>query len=126
MEIVGRITADATVKELEDGRNVVHFTIAVNDRYKPKGREVVKVTTFYNCSYWISPKKAEVLKKGTLVQVSGRLSLHAYAGADGTAKASLDMHVNNIRIHGWPKEVEYLGKAIVPNVSANSKEDIPF
>ncbi|HWJ29080.1 MAG TPA: hypothetical protein VNS32_21225 [Flavisolibacter sp.] len=27
-----KITADATVKTLEDEQNVIHFTIAVNDR----------------------------------------------------------------------------------------------
>ncbi|HWJ25472.1 MAG TPA: single-stranded DNA-binding protein [Flavisolibacter sp.] len=126
MEIVGRITTGATVKILEDSRTVIHFSIAVNDRYKSKNGAVVKVTTFYNCSYWRNPKRADLVRKGTLLQVTGRLSVHAYIGADGNAKASLDFHVNSINILSFPKEVEYLGKAISPSDSREQKEDIPF
>ncbi len=52
MELFGRLTADATVNTLKDGRKVVHFAIALNDSYKPKdGDEWKKLTTFVNCSY---------------------------------------------------------------------------
>ncbi len=39
MEIVGRITKDEVVNQLKDERNVVNFSIAVNDYYKPKNGE---------------------------------------------------------------------------------------
>lgn len=52
MEIVGRLTADATVNTLKDERKVVNFSVAVNDSYKAKGNEQpVKVTNYFNCSY---------------------------------------------------------------------------
>ncbi|MCH5597994.1 single-stranded DNA-binding protein [Niabella ginsengisoli] len=62
--IIGRLTANATIKELKDGRKVVTFTIAQNDRFKVKGSdEVQQLTNFYNCSYWISTGIASHLKK---------------------------------------------------------------
>ncbi|WP_018613159.1 single-stranded DNA-binding protein [Segetibacter koreensis] len=55
MEITARITKDAVVSKLKDEREVVNFTVAINDYYKPKNSsEGKKITTFVNCSYWIS------------------------------------------------------------------------
>jgi len=36
MEIIGRLTSDAKVNELKDGRKVVNFNIAMNESYKSK------------------------------------------------------------------------------------------
>ncbi|MEO5996386.1 MAG: single-stranded DNA-binding protein [Chitinophagaceae bacterium] len=73
MIIIGRLTRDAVVNQLKDEREVVNFSIAVNDFYKPKGSDGKQFTTFYNCSYWINSKLANYLKKGCLVEVSGRV-----------------------------------------------------
>jgi single-strand DNA-binding protein len=125
MTIVGRLTKDAVVNQLKDEREVVNFSIAVNDYYKPKNGEGVQLTTYYNCSYWISSKMAANLKKGTLVEVTGRIYVTAYAGTDGTAKASLNCHVNNIKIHAWAKEAEVIGTPA--NTPAKEEgDDLPF
>ncbi|MBO9587042.1 MAG: single-stranded DNA-binding protein, partial [Flavobacterium sp.] len=56
MEITGRVTADAKVRRVGE-KEVLNFRIAVNDRYKSAGSsEYKEVTTFINCSYWISLK----------------------------------------------------------------------
>ncbi len=79
MTIVGRITKDAVVNQLKDERTVVNFSLAINETYKPKEGEYVKVTTYCNCSYWISEKIAENLKKGALIEVTGRIYVTAYS-----------------------------------------------
>ena len=126
MTIVGRLTRNAVVNSLKDEREVVNFTLAVNDYFKPKNGEAVKVTTYYNCAYWITAKVAANLKKGTLVEVTGRIYVTAYPGVDGTAKASLNCHVANIKIHAWPKEVEITGKADQPAIPKEGADDVPF
>jgi single-strand DNA-binding protein len=127
MTIIGRITKDAIVNTTKDGRNVVNFSIAINESYKPKGGNRVKVTTYCNCSYWLSEKIAENLKKGTLLEVTGRIYVSSYVSSDGTAKASLNCHVSNIKIHAWPKEVEVVG---ITNQTTSASEadsdDVPF
>ena len=126
MTIVGRLTRDAIVNSLKDEREVVNFTLAVNDYYKPKNGEALKFATYYNCAYWITAKVAAHLKKGTLVEVTGRIYVIAFPGADGTAKASLNCHVRNIKIHAWPKEVEII-KGAAPNTTTDeSTDDVPF
>ena len=125
MTIVGRITKDAVVNVLKDERKVVHFSIAVNDVYKPKNSERVKQTTYYNCSYWLSSKMAANLKKGTLVEVTGRIYVSAFVSKEGEAKASLNCHVNSIKIHAWPKEVEVIGRPVA-TTNGKGDEDTPF
>ena len=106
MEIVGRLTANAVVNEVKNSsRKVVNFNVAVNDRYRPKDGEVKKFTTYFNCSYWLSSGIAEHLTKGSLVELSGRVSVNAWKNMEGEAKASLNFHVNNIKLHDKNKSV---------------------
>ena len=127
MELVGRITKDAVVTQLKDERKVVNFSIAVNDWYKPKNSEGVKITTYVNCSYWISEKIAEKLTKATLVEINGRIFVNAYKGADGEAKASLNCHVNTIKIHSFgKKETAVISEENSENTSKEVTDDLPF
>jgi single-strand DNA-binding protein len=126
MEIVGRLTADAKVSTLKDKRQVVNFSIAINDSYKPKDSEQpVKVTNYVNCSYWINPAIGEYLKKGSLVELSGRIGVNAWTNGEGEAKASLTFHVNNLKLHGGvitviKEKVTDAADVITP------MEDLPF
>jgi single-strand DNA-binding protein len=124
MEIVGRLTANAKRKELADGRQVVNFSIAINDSYKPKGAtEVKKVTTFVDCAYWINPGVSEYLKKGSIVQLSGSISARAYKNMDGEPKAGLAFHVNSIKLHGGTKKNEMMQEPVSEHAPA---DDLPF
>lgn len=130
MELTGRITADAKLSTVKDGRQVVNFSVAVNDSYKPKGSEVaVKVATFFNCSYWLNPSIAQYLTKGTLVEVYGRISVNAWTNAEGQAKASLNFHVNSIKLHGKSNAATNAAtKETVPAAAEITEplEDLPF
>ena len=89
MPIVGRITKGAVVNRRKDKREVANFCVAVNAYYSPKTGETVKQTTYFNCSYWLYSKIAERLKKGSLVEVSGRIYVTAFTNLNGNTKASL-------------------------------------
>lgn len=125
MEIIGRLTANAKVNSLKDGRTVVNFTVAVNDSYKPKGSEVAtKVTQFINCGYWINPGIVAHLTKGTLVELYGRIGVSAWNNTEGEAKASLTFHVNNIKLHGSKSGNKAAATETQP--AATATEDLPF
>lgn len=110
MEIAGRLTGDATVKTLSGERKVVNFSIAINDSYR-SGGEQKKVTTFFECSYWLNTGIAGYLKKGGWVQLYGRVGAHAYISGDGEAKASLTFHTSEVKLLG---STGGSGKAAVP------------
>src|SRR3954454_9090927 len=100
MKFTGRLTANAIVSTLPDERQVVNFTLAINDYYKPKGAsEGKQFTQFIKCSYWRSSAVAPRLLKGTLVEISCRLFTTAYVNGDGEPIANLNAHCNSIKVH---------------------------
>lgn len=103
MEITGRVTADAAVRRAGE-KKVLNFSIAVNDRYKPAGSsEYKEVATYINCSYWMSIKAGQWIKKGAVVLLSGRLGMHVYINGEGNPIGSIDFHVNSINIVAFAK-----------------------
>jgi single-strand DNA-binding protein len=130
MEIIGRITADAAVSETKAGKKVVNFSIAINDTSKIKGSdEVLKITTYVNCAYWINVGIAAYLTKGSLVECAGRIGINAWNGKDGDAKATLTFHVNSIKLHGKSNGGIVAPAPVVPIVTAPAAmvaDDLPF
>lgn len=129
MEITGRITKDATVSKVNGNKEVVNFSIAVNDSYKPKdSTEIKKMVTYIECSYWLSAKSAQWLKKGALVELFGRIGQNVYIGNDGEAKGSITFHTSHIKILAFAKENNDKAKEITParNKSKKETDDLPF
>ncbi|RKR05134.1 single-strand DNA-binding protein [Flavobacterium sp. 90] len=130
MEITGRITKDATVHKVSNDKQVVNFSIAINDSYKPKGSsEYKEIVTYIDCSYWMSAKTAEWLKKGALVQLFGRIGLSVYTSSDGRALGSLTFHINNLKILVFAKKAETAQNTASPKAQQNTSQDpddLPF
>lgn len=129
MNIIGRVTKNAQVNT--NSKKVVNFSIAINDSYKSKQGERVELTTYYNCSYWISPKVAKILTKGTLVELTGRASYNAWIGKDGEIRSGLNFHTSNIQVYGGgekSKTVEQSSVQLLKNEIANgdNDDDLPF
>jgi single-strand DNA-binding protein len=98
MEVTGRLTNDAEVRKTNGGKELVAFTVAVNDTYKAKDGEVKEFTEYINCSYWLSTKIADSLSKGSIVTVTGRIYLNEYKDKEGNHHANLAFHANAIKI----------------------------
>ena len=128
MEITGRVTADASVQKVNNDKQVVNFSIAINDNYKPKGSsEVKEVVTYINCSYWLNTATAQWLKKGTLVQLFGRIGMNVYNNSEGEAVGTLTFHTNNIKILVFPKKDETVtANSAVKEKKAKKTADVPF
>jgi single-strand DNA-binding protein len=106
MNITGRVTKDAKVNTLSDSRQVVNFSVAINKSYKNRKGDKVEQTTFFDCAYWISPRVAEWLTKGTVVELTGMVSARAWKGNDGEPRAGLNFNTSNIKLHGGGKKSE--------------------
>ena len=125
MNIIGRVTKDAEVRTLSNSKQVVNFSVATNDSYRNKTGERVEQTTYFDCAYWISPKVARNLTKGTLVELTGRVSARAWTGNDGEARAGLNFNTAQIKLHGSSKKHETL-QAPTLNSNDEEKDDLPF
>lgn len=106
MNIIGRVTKDAQVHTLSNEKQVVNFSIATNENYRNKQGERVEQATFFDCAYWISPKVATFLTKGTLVELTGNVTAKAWTGKDGEQRASLNFQTSQIKLHGGGKKAE--------------------
>lgn len=127
MELTGRLTADAKINKLTDERQVTNFTLVLNDHFKTKAGERKEVATFINCSYWVTPKVAEHLKKGSIISVYGRIGLDVYQNAEGDPKGSLTFHVNNIKfVAPAQKKTTTQTAEITTPPTAEVAEDLPF
>ncbi|WP_294958470.1 single-stranded DNA-binding protein [uncultured Flavobacterium sp.] len=129
MEISGRIVKDAVTAKVSNDREVVNFSIAVNDSYRPKGSsELKKIVTYIDCSYWMSSKMAQWLKKGTMVELFGRIGLNVYTNAEGKALGSLTFHTSNIKILFFPKMENNAEApaAAKKNTAKDEPDDLPF
>lgn len=129
MEISGRIVKDAVTAKVSNGREVVNFSIAVNDSYRPKGAgELKKIVTYIDCSYWMGSKMAQWLKKGAMVELFGRIGLNVYTNAEGKALGSLTFHTSNIKILVFPKAENISAVSAVQKKSKvkDQPDDLPF
>ena len=125
MNIIGRVTKDAQVRTLSNSKQVVNFSVAINDSYRNKAGERVEQTTYFDCAYWISPKVAGILTKGTLVELTGRVSARAWTGNNGEAHAGLNFNTSQIKTHGGGKKSETV-QATTGTTTDKPENDLPF
>lgn len=130
MNITGRLTRNAEVRTLSNEKQVVNFSVAVNDSYKNRQGERVEQTTYFDCAYWISANVARLLTKGTLVELTGRVSPRAWVNKDGEAKAGLNFHTSNIKLHGGGNRAETVQATTQAEsngfTAEGTADDLPF
>lgn len=130
MNIIGRVTADAQVRNVSESRTVVNFSVAINDSYKNKAGERIEQVTYFDCAHWLSPKVAAILTKGTVVELTGRVSARAWTGSDGQPHAGLNFNTSQIKLHGGGKKAEAERAVPIADRAALEakplEEDVPF
>ena len=130
MNIIGRLTRDAEVRTTSQDKQVVNFSVAINESYRNKQGERIEQTIYFDCSYWISTKVARFLTKGTLVELIGKISARAWTSIDGEPKAGLNFHTSQIKLHGGSQRIDSIQPIQkVENckvVTNNSEDDLPF
>ncbi len=106
MNIIGRVTKDAEVRTTQQDKRVVSFSVAINDSYRNKQGERVEQTTYFDCSYWLSANVAKLLTKGSLVELTERVSARAWTGKDGEPRSGLNFHTAQIKLHSNSRKYE--------------------
>ena len=123
MELIGRLTGNASIATMPNGTQLVKFRIACNHQYKTKQAEIRRLVTFFDCAYWRNTGIAPLLSKGTLVELSGRVDAHAYLDKERQPKARLNFYVSNITLHGRPQPP---AASQNPDQQEAANENIPF
>lgn len=93
---VGRLVAEPSVKETEDGKQVSNITIAVPRSYKNEKGEYD--TDFVDVVLWngIAENTAEYCHKGDIIGVKGRIQTSNYETEDGEKRKSTQIVAEKI------------------------------
>jgi single-strand DNA-binding protein len=98
--IVGNLTADPDLRYLQSGQAVASFTVASTPRFKnsQSGQWEDGEAMFVRCSAWreYAENVAESLSKGMRVIAQGRLTVRSFNDAQGQARQSIEMQVDEI------------------------------
>ena len=133
--LVGRITKDPELRNIQSGSSVVNFTIAVGRPTSQNSDQNANNADFINCVIWNKQAEnlAKYVKKGSLIGVEGRIQTRNYE-ANGVTRYITEVLCDNVqfletkndsaRIQQDDEEVEedsFAGK--IKNVDDN---DLPF
>jgi single-strand DNA-binding protein len=80
VQLIGRLGKDPEGRFTPTGKNVVHFSVAISNRWKSKAGETKEYTEWVNIEAWgrLGEVCQEYLKKGSLVFLEGRLKTDKY------------------------------------------------
>jgi single-strand DNA-binding protein len=102
--IIGNLTSDCEVKTFGT-KNVLNFTVAVNDKFKDSSGNKVEKALFYNCNYWKeNTKLSEFLTKGTKIYLEGTPDADVFKDRNGEYRASIKINVSNIELISSKKD----------------------
>ncbi|MNK96947.1 Single-stranded DNA-binding protein ssb [compost metagenome] len=133
MNITAKISRDAVVRTTNNGKEVVNFGVATRHTFRNKEGEKIKQTTFFDCAFWRTANIAPYLTKGTIVELSGRVSASAWTDKEGNLKAGLNFHVADIIFHGGDGKQsgetvqnETVKTVTAPAFAGDNDDDLPF
>ncbi len=112
LSIIGRIGADAEVKEIGNNQ-VINFNVAVSETFTKNNVKETKTTWFQVQKWGNNTQVVQYIKKGGQIFVSGKPANRAFIGNDGTAQV-----VNGINAF----EIELLGSASDSTQTTNAAQ----
>lgn len=100
VELQGRLGADPEIRTFDNGTSVARASLAVDESWKDKKTgEWKKNTHWLRLVFWndLATKLADTYHKGSLINVSGKLTTNRYIGNDGQEKTSTEITVLDIK-----------------------------
>lgn len=102
MTVLGNIGQDAVIKEI-NGKFVVNFSVAHNEKWKDAQGQQNEKTTWFSCAIWKDSREktriAEYLKAGQIVHLEGVPEIRLFDGQNGKA-AAINITVKEIHFAG--------------------------
>lgn len=108
--ILGNIGQDAELRNIDDKRSVISFSVACSESWKNKKGEKETRTTWYDVAVWDKPNLQPFLKKGGKILVQGTPRAQAYLPSNKTepvgkiAITATSIHFAGIHFDGDSKK----------------------
>jgi len=105
VQLIGRLGQDPEVINLENGKKLTRFSLAVNSSYKDQKGDKIEKTDWFTITNW--DKKAEFaekyLYKGKEIAIEGKLSARTYETSNGEKRYSMEIISDEILLLSDPK-----------------------
>jgi single-strand DNA-binding protein len=128
--LIGRLTRDAELKQMESGTVILSFSIANNKTWKQNGENKSQVS-YFNCVVWgkFGEAIAQYCKKGLKVAIEGRLQQDSWEDQDGKKRQSVKIVVDNFNFLSSKQDGSSTGAEEKESPASDhpfNDSDIPF
>lgn len=122
--LTGRLTADPEIKQTSTGKNVVEFSLAVNDGYGDNEH-----VSFFNCVAFkgLADIISKYAVKGSQAAITGKIRQERWESQDGQKRSVVKINVQTFQLVG--KKTESTEQSKTPqqmNANPFNEDDIPF
>lgn len=100
VELRGNVGSDPKITELESGAKVIRFSLATHETFKTKDGTLKEETTWHNVAGWYNKMmpEFETIKKGSFVEIVGKLRYSKYFSKEGFEKFSTDIVIQKMNV----------------------------
>lgn len=131
MLFTGRLTANAEVNAVKGDKQVINFTVAINQKWKNKAGEKKEKTAFVDCAYWRNSGIAEYLTKGAVVEISGWMEAQGYQSKKDGIRARLICTCDTIKLFSLVANASdptdsTEKRAVTAGANSKDEDDLPF
>ena len=106
VRLIGHIGQNPEVRNLNSGKKLAKFSIAINESYRNEAGERITDTQWHSITAW--GKQADLveklLKKGSEVAIDGKLNNNSYTDKDGVKRYATDIVLNEFSLLGSKKD----------------------
>ena len=132
--IIGNVGRDPELRMTSNGKPVTEFSVAVNRVYSGgDGGERKEETEWFKVICWqrLAETAQQIIQKGRLVYVEGRLQNRPWTDREGKERTSLEIIANNFQVLDSRRDREggMGGEAPQPQKAEGEKfdpDEIPF
>ena len=120
--LVGRLTKDPTLRQLNENRSTVSFVIAINRNFRNNQGAVD--ADYLLCVAWgkLAERIAKYCGKGSLIGVKGRLQSKTYTNKDNIKIYTTEIVVEDVRFFALKQREEQLAVEASTYVSMQDEE----
>lgn len=106
VSISGNLGRDAELKATRSGKQVLRFSVCVNERKPDDDGNWTDVPNWVDCTLFGNRAEAiaRYLTKGTHVEVAGKLSESKWEAQDGTKRRKLEVVVKDIEFRSAERQ----------------------
>ena len=122
--LVGRLTKDPILRQLNENRSTVSFVIAINRNFR--NNQGVVDADYLLCVAWgrLAERIAKYCGKGSLIGVKGRLQSKTYTNKDNIKVYTTEVVVEDVRFFALKQREEQL--AVEASTHVSMQEEVPL